>query len=210
MKSSADIVQINGTQKMAFSVKDAQENTTTEYDVNSNNLDEVANIVASLPNDGSEWKVASKRLTSKVLPPLEDYLKQLEEKAAVSQEYQLQSANAIPETRECGTPNTWRQIVVSMSIMLLHIDRTFFLVFFALPINGGQIWLAYSFSNFGFIAKLILIPLAPLITFICCAIIVVQMTEIFATERSLGITKLLFSAGISQFAYLASYIFCTR
>lgn len=205
MKTSEDITQTAGTQGMAFSLKDVDENKTTEYEVNMGNVREVAGIVESLPNDGSEWKVASKRLTDSVLPPLQDVLKK-DHSSADNEGDEVQMTDTLPETHSTGTPGLWRQILVLMSMMFLHIDRIFFLVVFGLPIIGGQLWVGIKYSSFGFIAKFVITSLAPMIAIIGSSIILVQMTEIFATERTLGITKLLFSSGVSQFAYLASYI----
>lgn len=208
MKSSEDITQTNGIQSMAFSLKDVEENTTTEYDVNSSNAHEVANIIASLPNDGSEWKIASKRLNPEAVPPLEDVLQGSKENDSHLGEIPESEVapRTIPETFSSGSPSTWRQIYTLLSIIPLYIDRMFFIVVFALPLNGAQIWLANALPGFGPIAVLILTPLIPMIALIIITISCVQMTEILATERDLGISKLLFSSGITRFAYLSSYL----
>jgi len=209
MKSSEDIIQTKGVQGMAFSLKNVQENTTVEYDVDLSSAHEIASIVSSLPNDGSEWKISSKRLTLGELSPLQSVTKDLQESALDPQENDNQTSqtpNTIPETSFCGTPSTWRQIFVLIGMMVLHVDRMFFLIFFALPINGAQIWLASSFPGWGDMAAMILTSFFPMIAFICSTIIVVQLTEILATERCLGISKLLFSTGITRFAYLCSYL----
>lgn len=213
MESSEDITQTNGIEGVAFSIKDENKNITTEYDVNDGNADELVSIIASLPNDGSEWKIASKRLTSGVLPSLKEALNYGIDDVQDTTERRAEAAAAvdIPEIMNLTlnsweTPSALRQILIMMSTMVYHIDRMFFFVVFAAPLNGGAIWLLSNYRGFEDTTRQILTPLMPMIAFISVTIIAVQLTEFFATERSLGVSKLILSQGISRFAYLFSFV----
>ena len=205
MKSSEDIIQTNGKESLTFALKNTEENKIEEYAIDASIMQEMGNIIASIPNDGSEWKISSKRLAEESLPQLEE-LNKCNESNHIAVDGEIGTTNQIPETSNCQTPGPWRQVFVLMSMVTLHVDRMFFIIVFALGINAGQIWLACSFSTFGDTAVFILTPLVPMITFICSTIIVVQITEMLATEKSLGVSKLLFSTGITRFSYLMSYV----
>jgi len=206
MESSEIISQTVGVEGLALSIKNDTENVTTEYDVNVDNAEEVANIISLLPNDGTEWKIASKRLNGDVLPPLADVLNRNEDAAEELEGAVSQATDEVPETLNCEAPNTLRQIVTIMSTMLLHPDRIFFLVVFAGGINGALIWLVTQFQGWQETVQHIILPFFPMIGFLCSTIIVCQITEILATERSLGVTKLLLAQGISRYAYLLAYV----
>ncbi len=206
MESSELITQNNGIEGMAFSIKDDVENITTEYDVNTDDAEGLANIISLLPNDGSEWKIASKRLTSDTLPPLEEILRRGDEddSSDAAEENEVHTPDEVENTHDmnCEAPGTWRQVRILMSISLLHPDRLFFIVIFGIGLNVGQIWVANQYFGWGYMPRLIMTPLLPMIPFIACTIIIVQLTEMFATDRSLGVTKLILSQGITRFAYL--------
>ena len=204
MKSSEDITQSEGVEGLTFALKNITLNTTEEYKVNSSNIKDISQIVADIPNDGSEWKISSKSMSVEALPLLEE-LKKSNEENEIAGNVDIQTINTIPETYDCETPGSWRQIFVLMSTVIFHVDRMLFILF-ALGINAGLIWLAYSFHTFGDTAVLILTPLVPMIAFVSVSIIAAQITEMLASERSLGVSKLLFSTGITRFSYLMSYI----
>lgn len=207
MESSEQITQTTGIEKMAFSIKDEIENITTEYELTSSNTNELANIIANIPNDGSEWKIASKRLTSGSLPPLEEAANSTEHTGAEeTEENALQTIDEVPETLNCNSPGTWRQICILMSLVFMHKDRIFHLVVVCLPFNGALIWLMLNLNSFNDDVFNIILPIAPIIVIFCCTIALAQLIDCFATERSLGVTKLLFGQGISRFAYLSSHV----
>jgi len=213
MESSENITQTLGIQGIAFSIKNETDNIITEYDVNDGNWNEVANIILSLPNDGTQWKITSKRLTDNALPSLEEafrYAGNYNNSAVVVRESRAEAAVTTPEIPEifnCEAPSTNRQLMIMISTIIFHVDRMFFLVTFAVPINGAQIWLLTKYEEWdGTPQQQILTPLLPLIAFIAVTIIMVQVTDLLATERSLGISKLVLSQGISRFAYLFSSV----
>jgi ABC-type multidrug transport system ATPase subunit len=205
MESSTLISQTTGIQNMAFSLKDDVDNTTVEYNITS--IDEVAQIVASLPSNSREWKLASKRLTSTELPRLRDVLmnRGREGNAPDNVEIVVEEVSTTQATCRCEAPSTLRQMLIIMSMMIMHPDRIFFLVFFGLPINGAQIWLASAYGGFEKNRVITITPLIPLIAIVSSAVIMLQVTKVYATERSLGVKKLIMSQGISRFAYLSSY-----
>ena len=208
MEYSENISQTTGVQGIAYSVKDDKDLITTEYEVNSTNLGDIARVIESLPNDGSEWKVASKRLTVQpTLPPLTEALEQSNKISEDTEEPSVNETNdSQPDTSECEAPSTLRQIKILMSLVLIHPDRVFFLLFFAGPLNGAQLWLMTAFDGFNETTKIILTPMVPLIAIISSSIVVVQLAEIFATERSLGVLRLILGQGISRFSYLTSSV----
>lgn len=146
MKNSEDISQTKGVEGIAFSIKDEVENSTSEYEVNASNLEELAGTIASIPNDGSEWKIASKRLTMDTLPPLKDAMNKSDISFADNDRAALQ-VNEVPETFDCEPPSTWRQVAIIMSTLFLHPDRLFFILIFGGGINGVQIWLARKYEG---------------------------------------------------------------
>lgn len=209
MQSSENITQTLPIQGIAFSIKDETDNIMTEYDVNDVNWDEVANIIVSLPNDGIQWKVTSKHLTDSALPSLEEAFRYGGDNNAEDTSESRTDAvttTEIPETLNCEAPSTHRQIMIMISTVIFHVDRMFFLVTYSIPINGAQIWLLTNYEEWDGAAQLILTPLLPLIAFIAVTIIMVQVTDLFATERSLGVSKLILSQGITRFAYLFSSV----
>lgn len=210
MQSSENITQTLSIQGIALSIKDETDNIMTEYDVNDSNWDKVANIILSLPNDGIQWKVTSKHLTDNALPSLEEAFRYGYDNNAEATTSESRAdavtLSEIPETLNCKVPSTHRQIMIMVSTMIFHVDRMLFLVTFAIPINGVQIWLLTNYEEWDGAEQQILTPLLPLIAFIAVTIIMVQVTDLFATERSLGVTKLVLSQGISRFAYLFSSV----
>lgn len=208
MESSENITQTLGIQGIAFSIKDETDNVMTEYDVNDGNLDEVANIILSIPNDGTQWKVTSKRLTDNIPPPLEEafsYGNYNNAETTSENRAEAVTTTEIPETLNCEAPSTLRQVMIMISTIVFHVDRMIFLFTLAVPINGAQIWLLTNYKEWsGGVEQLILTPLLPLIAFIAVTIIMVQVIDLFATERSLGVSKLILSQGITRFAYLFS------
>ena len=208
MESSKEINHTNGVQKMAFSVKNQVENSTIEYEISTKNSTQVANVIASLPRSQMDWKIASKRLNSGQLPPFEDLLEHHEDddNEGTDPGSSLAEVTRVPESLGCHPPSFLRQVIIMMSTTLMNPDRLFFLVFFGLPINGALIYVAIIYSSFDDMGKLIITPLIPMIGIISSSIITIQLTEIFARDRSLGITKLLMSQGITLPAYLFAYI----
>lgn len=216
MNSSIDISSNSGFVGLGFSVKNAIDNSTKEFSVTSSSLENLHEIISSLPNDGSEWKVVSKRLTGENLLPLSEYFTSREEKpheevAGKENGQNFEDVQTEEMQRNTGAvfnknDSFRRQVMTLLKINFFHPDRIGFLMIMGIPIQAGFLWYATFFPSLRLSSQVFMIPLTPLIFTIAPSIILSNIIVILSQERSLGVAKLVFSQGISREAYLASFI----
>lgn len=207
METSNKISSNSGSDGLSFSLKQIIDNSAKEYALTDASIDDLYEVITSLPNDGSEWKISSKRLNQEDLLPLMD-CKHRPDAESINNDQIQEDDDAINMTNEGDVSfqsrdTFFQQVVTLLKITSLHPDRLFFLIMFAIPLNCGFIWYSTIFSTTNLF---IMIPLTPLIYIIGPSIILCNIIFILAQERDLGVAKLVFSQGISRKAYLAHYL----
>lgn len=205
METSNVISSNSGYDGLSFSLKHIIDNSAKEYALTDSSLRDLYEVITSLPNDGSEWKISSKRLTHEDLLPLTDCKHKPENESIRNDQIDLGDEDLINEDSVSfqARDTFLQQVVALLQITGLHPDRIFFLMMFAIPLNCGFIWYTTIFSTTNLS---IMIPLTPLIYIIGPSIILCNVIFILAQERDLGVSKLIFSQGISRKAYLAYYL----
>jgi len=211
MMTSTDIVQTTGKEGVIFSNKNRIDNATTEYSISQSDFSSISAVIQSLPNDGSEWKVSSKSLTTlSSLPGFDQVLKEREDVDNDSPDNSgsdtLRPSSEIPETLSCDAPSTIKQVYILLTVSFFHPERIGFLMTMGIPLNVGFIVFTHFFGGFNDETLNILTPMIPLIFFIVTSILVSNSTQILAAEKDLKVAKLLFSQGINRLAYLTSYL----
>lgn len=206
MKTSNDIDQNCGVESLTFSMKNVESNSTTEYKVEPEIIDEISSIIHELPNDGSEWKISSKSVSGETLMSFEDLSKTSEEKSetSVADDEDHETTNTSVPFQDYQSPNTLRQMLLLIHVMNFHVDRIVS-HFFSVVCMIAQVVLACLYvTSFGDGTRAIFTALLPLIATFVMANHVVCLMLVLAIENEKGYAKLYFSAGISRFSYLFS------
>ena len=204
MNSSTDISLSSGHKTTSFELKNIIDNSSKKYSISS--MEILEQVISSLPNDGTEWKISSKRLSGETLLSLSDAI---DTNKIVTTKQEINDVQPNLELQTIFSSNhssLVRQALTLIGLSRRYPDRMGFLVIMGIPISVGLIWFATFFGGLSERALYMILPLVPLIYVIPESILLSNAAVILANERELGVSKLLFSLGISRKAYLLSFV----